>query len=117
MATKQKPQNLEKKIMDLAKACGVDDNYFFTTTFDRYQVQIKILDKLKTAIENEPTLITKEYVKNRENKYTHPAIAEFNKTSNAANQTAQTLIKIITAFRDGEAEEDDKFIDFWSKGK
>ena len=59
-----------------------------------------MLKKLKDAIEDEDTLITKEYVKGRENLCVNPAIPEYNKTANAANQTVTTLIKIIEQLSD-----------------
>ena len=46
-------------------------------------------------------LVTKEYVKGRANLVANPAISEYNKTSTAANQTVQTLIKIIRTFAEG----------------
>ena len=44
-------------------------------------------------------MIAKEYVKGRENLYTHPAIKEYNSTTNAANRTVSTLIDIIAKLR------------------
>ena len=65
-------------------------------------MQLTILANLKETIEQDGALVTKEYVKGRENIYTHPAIGEYNKTSTAANQTVATLIKIIKSLRNGE---------------
>lgn len=90
-----------KEILKIAEKHGVEQNFFFITTFKRYQVQINILNDLEKSINTEGTLVTKEYVKGRENIYTHPAITEYNKTSTAANQTVQTLVKIITTLRAG----------------
>ena len=52
--------------------------------------------------------------------YTHPAIGEYNKTSTAANQTVQTLMKIIAQMRNddddpssgGEGSTGDALMDF-----
>ena len=89
-----------QEILRIAAEHGVEQNFFFLTTFKRYQVQIKILSDLEKTIKAEGPLTTKEYVKGRKNVYTHPAIGEYNKTSTAANQTVQTLIKIVTTLRD-----------------
>lgn len=89
-----------QEIIKIAEKHGVEQNFFFITTFKRYQVQINILSDLERTIMQEGTLVTKEYVKGRENIYTHPAITEYNKTANGANQTVQTLMKIITTLRD-----------------
>ena len=91
---------MAEEIRRIAAEHGVEQNFFFLTTFKRYQTQFKILTDLEKAIQAEGPLVTKEYVKGRKNVYTHPAIGEYNKTSTAANQTVQTLIKIVTTLRD-----------------
>lgn len=91
-----------QEILRIAAEHGVEQNFFFLTTFKRYQVQIQILADLEKTIKTEGTLTTKEYVKGRKNVYTHPAIGEYNKTATAANQTVQTLMKIVTTMRDEE---------------
>lgn len=96
-----------QEILKIAEQHGVEQNFFFITTFKRYQVQISILNGLERNIKEEGTLVTKEYVKGRQNIYTHPAVAEYNKTSTAANQTVATLVKIITTLRTDSAGDDD----------
>ena len=91
-----------KEILKIAEEHGVEQNFFFITTFNRYLVQINILNELEAKIKEEGTLVTKEYVKGRGNLYTNPAITEYNKTSTSANQTVATLIKIIKSLRDDE---------------
>ena len=92
-----------EEILRIAEEHGVEQNFFFLTTFKRYQVQISILNDLEKTIKEDGALVTKEYVKGRENVYTHPAIGEYNKTATAANQTVTTLVKIITTLRDNES--------------
>ena len=109
-----------QEILRIAAEHGVEQNFFFLTTFKRYQVQIQILADLEKTIKAEGTLTTKEYVKGRKNVYTHPAIGEYNKTSTAANQTVQTLMKIVTTMRNddddlgsgGEGGTGDALLDF-----
>lgn len=99
-----------QEILKIAEQHGVEQNFLFLTTFKRYQVQLKILNDLKEKIEESGALVTKEYVKGRENLYTNPAISEFNKTSTSANQTVAILIKIIKSLRtddDGDENEDE----------
>ena len=91
-----------QEILRIAEEHGVEQNFFFITTFKRYQVQIKILYELEKKINEDGMLVTKEYVKGRGNVYTHPAIGEYNKTSTSANQTVATLIKIIKSLRNDE---------------
>ena len=105
-----------QEILKIAEKHGVEQNFFFITTFKRYQVQINILSDLEKTIKTESTLVTKEYVKGRENIYTHPAITEYNKTATAANQTVQTLVKIIKTLRD-EVDEDNELLEFLKSGR
>lgn len=99
MAQKLSLNEQAQEILRIAQEHGVEQNFFFITTFKRYQVQINILNELEKRINDEGTLVTKEYVKGRGNIYTHPAIGEYNKTSTSANQTVATLIKIIKELR------------------
>lgn len=110
---------MAEEILRIAAQRGVEQNFFFITTFKRYQVQIKILTDLEKTIKAEGNTVTKEYVKGRKNVYTHPAIAEYNKTSTAANQTVQTLMKIVNKMRsdddpgpDGTGGTGDELMDF-----
>ena len=108
---------MAEEILRIAAKHGVEQNFFFLTTFKRYQVQIKILFDLEKVIKEEGNTVTKEYVKGRKNVYTHPAIGEYNKTSTAANQTVQTLMKIINQMRDDDPSDDgggtgDELMDF-----
>ena len=89
-----------QEILRIAEQHGVEQNFFFLTTFKRYQVQLQILNDLEKTIKEDGTLVTKEYVKGRKNVYTHPAVSEYNKTCTSANQTVQTLLKIITTLND-----------------
>lgn len=84
-----------EEILRIAEESGVQSNYFFATTFDRYMVQLGILEKLKNAIEEEGMLVEKEYVKGRKNLYTNPAVMDFNRTTDSANKTVATLMRII----------------------
>jgi hypothetical protein len=106
-----------QEILKIAERHGVEQNFFFITTFKRYQVQINILNDLEKAIKQDGTLVTKEYVKGRGNIYAHPAITEYNKTANGANQTVVTLMKIITTLRSGDADETNELLEFLKQGK
>ena len=95
-----------KEIVKLAEESGVQSNYFFVTTFERYQVQLKILDELKSAIEAEGMLVSKEYVKGRKNIYSNPAVGDYNRTTDSANKTVATLMRIIKNFGVDEDKEE-----------
>ena len=106
---KKNLQEQAGEILQKAEAFGVDKNFFFITTFKRYMVQLKILNELEKAIKEDGVLVTKEYVKGRKNVYSHPAIQDFNRTTDSANKTVSTLMKIISRFSgddDSGADED-----------
>ena len=100
-----------KEIIRTAEETGLQSNFFFVTTFNRYLVQLSILTELEKTIKNEGTLVTKEYVKERKNLYANPAISEYNRTTDSANKTVATLMRILRNFNatedtGNEAEED-----------
>lgn len=99
-------QEQAKEILRIAEKYGAEQNFFFLTTFKRYQVQLTILNELEQKIKEDGALVTKEYVKGRANVYTHPAINEYNKTAQASNQTVATLIRIITTMRNDNEDDD-----------
>lgn len=107
-----------KEILNIAERHGVESNFFFLTTFKRYQVQIGILNDLEQTIKEAGILVTKEYVKGRKNVYSHPAIQDYNRTTDSANKTVVTLMKIITVLRDRkENDEPDPLLEILSGKK
>lgn len=95
MAKTMTLQEQANEILAKAEERGVQSNFFFVTTFERYQVQMKILGDLEKAIVEFGATVTKEYVKGRPNLVANPAIVEYNKTATAANGTVTTLMNII----------------------
>ena len=95
MVNKMTLQEQADEVLRQAEERGVSSNFFFRTTFKRYQVPMKILSDLEKAINEYGATVTKEYVKGRQNLVANPAITEYNKTSTAANGTVATLMNII----------------------
>ena len=50
MADKMSLNEQAKEILRIAQEHGVEQNFFFITTFKRYQVQINILNELEKKI-------------------------------------------------------------------
>ena len=96
---KQNLTEQAREILAIAEKHGVESNFFFVTTFKRYQIQIKILNELERSINESGILVTKEYVKGRKNLYTHPAVGDYNRTTDSANKTVTALMRIITVLR------------------
>ena len=95
-----------KEIIKIAEESGVQGNFFFITTFKRYQVQLNMLNELEKNMKEEGMLVTKEYVKGRKNVYSSPAVKDYNATTDSANRTVSTLMKIIRTWNVEEEEED-----------
>ena len=105
------------EILRLAEESGLQSNYFFVTTFERYQVQLQILEELEQAIKDEGMLVSKEYVKGRKNLYTNPAVSDYNRTTDSANKTVATLLRILKSFDSESAqEESDPLMDIINGG-
>ena len=93
-----------QEIMRIAEESGVQGNFFFITTFKRYQVQLNMLNELEKTMKQDGMLVTKEYVKGRQNVYSSPAVKDYNTTTDSANRTVSTLMKII---RNWNVQDDD----------
>lgn len=98
-------QEQAEVLLAKAEEKGVQTNYFFRTTFKRYQVQMTILNDLEKAIQEHGATVTKEYVKGRQNLVANPAITEYNKTATARNGTVSTLINIVKSLANEEGEQ------------
>lgn len=83
------------EILRIAEESGAQSNFFFVTTFKRYQMQLNILSDLEKSLKEEGMQVTKEYVKGRKNVYSNPAINDYNRTTDSANKTVATLMRIL----------------------
>lgn len=113
MGKKMNLNEQAQEILRIAEEGGVQTNFFFVTTFKRYQVQIQILAELEKALKDDGMLVTKEYVKGRQNVYSHPAISDYNRTTDSSNKTVTTLMKIIKGFKDedgGNGDDEDPLL-------
>lgn len=92
-------------ILQQAAEKGITSDFFFSNTLKQYSVQVDTLTKLEKSIREHGTLVTKEYVKGRQNLVVNPAISEYNKTATAANNTVATLLKIMNSIQpEGSSE-------------
>lgn len=90
-------------IIRLAKEAGVEDNAIFKKTLERYLTQQDILDQLEQSMKEDGMLVEKEYVKNRKNIYSNPAVTEYTRVLDSSNKTAATLMRIIKNFSESAA--------------
>lgn len=102
--SKKKQSELNRTAQELirmAEEGGVEQNFFFTTTFERYKIQLNTLDRLQQEIDQNELMVEREYIKGKAHRVPNPAIQEYNKTATAANQTVRELINIIKTFAAG----------------
>lgn len=115
--TKEGLEKQAKAILKMAEETGLTNNYFFVTTFERYQTQMEILEELKETIHNKDLVVSKEYVKGKENLYSNPAIVAYNRTTDSANKTVATLLRILKSFDAESAQnESDPLMDMLNGG-
>lgn len=105
-----------ESIKRLAEEAGCADNFFFQTTFERYLVQIEMLEALKQEIDESGLTVKKSYVKGKTNLYSSPCIQAYNRTTDSANKTVATLMRIIKSFGSGDSEEKDPLMDLINGG-
>lgn len=96
-----------QEILRIAEESGVQSNYFFITTFKRYQMQLVMLYELEKSIKDDGILVEKEYVKGRKNLYSSPAVKDYNATTDSANRTVATLMKIIKNYNVNDTTEEE----------
>lgn len=115
-------QNLNdqaQEVLKIAEKHGVEQNFFFITTFKRYLFLLKKLEELEQTLKNtEGVSIERTYVKGAKNQYVHPALSAYNKTNSEATKTASFLVSLILKLRDKSDEDDyDPLLDFLSGKK
>lgn len=101
-STKYKRQ--AEQIMKIAEENGVQGNFLFATTFDRYLFLIETLEELKGKIKDEGLTVERAYVKGKKNLYSSPSVKNYNATCDLANKTVQTLMKVIRDFNVEESK-------------
>lgn len=86
-------QDLERMAQDY----GVQDNALFCAAIGQYALQLRVIDDIKKAIDEDDVTVKKEYVKGRANAYANPAIKELPRHADSANKTASLILDIIKA--------------------
>lgn len=104
---KEKINKQAEQIMRIAEENGVQGNFLFTTTFDRYLFLLESLEDLKETIKKEGRQVQKEYIKGEKNSYSSPSVRNYNSTCDLANKTVSTLMKIIKSFNVDENTEEE----------
>lgn len=89
-------KNTFDELMKMAADYGVQDNALFVSAAKQYGVQMRIIDSIEKILSDGDLLVSKEYVRSRENVYSHPLVKELPKHADSANRTLGTMLDIIT---------------------
>lgn len=84
------------ELLKMAEDYGVNENALFISAAKQYSVQVKVIEKIEQILGDGELLVSKEYVKARENVYSHPLVKELPKHADSANRTLNTMLEIIT---------------------
>ncbi len=82
-------------LLEMAQSYGVADNALFLAASRQYIEQKKVMDMITGSLDDDELLVTKEYVKGRENQYSNPLIKELPKHIDSMNKTLQIMLQII----------------------
>lgn len=83
-----------KKILKLAKNAGVEDDFFFKTTFNRYLAQVNLATQLSKQLKMAPK--------------TDAELGKlFNATCDGANKTARMLIEMISKIVEKKSDDEE----------
>ena len=85
----------KKGILKLAKERGVEKDALFIQCLKNFEVVELAIGKIYEIINSDEVLISKEYVKGRENIYIHPALKELSKLMDSANKTIDKMYLTI----------------------
>ena len=101
-----KLEQCETAILEKAKEKGLECYYLTATTLERYKRQRETLLELEKACQDSDAVITRTYVKGEANTYLHPTRSQYDKTSDSANKTVSTLLKIFKTYGIENAEDE-----------
>jgi len=79
----------------MAKEYSVEKNALYKSAIKQYALQLRVIEDIKKAIDEDDVTVTKEYVKGRVNSYANPAVKELPRHADSANKTAALLLDII----------------------
>ena len=100
-----------QEIKERAKKSGIEQNFFFVTTLERYEQLLKIGEGMKAevdrALASGEYTTTKSYSNGKDNTYANPIFASYDRVVASANKTVETLMKIIRGFESSKEDHPD----------
>lgn len=100
MEKKEEYFNISDIIL-LAETCKVENNPILLQSVKNYGTIQKAIERIDAVLNDEESIIvSKTYIKDRENIYINPCVKELPKLIDAANKTTSTMLNIIKTFGD-----------------
>lgn len=85
-----------RNLVAMARTYGVDQNELFLQAAEQQALLQSAMDKIRDELSKKDAMVvTKEYVKGRENATANPLLKELPRISAEANNTARTMLEII----------------------
>jgi hypothetical protein len=102
---KKSAESLEAKVEKLKAEIeqkGLLDNLLFSELLDTFYYQTKLLDRLRSEIDEGSLVTEKTYIKGKPNASPNKLIATYNATSNARVNTVSAIAKLVKSFNEDE---------------
>lgn len=100
-------ENHIKAVREQVAEMEADQRLVIEPTLDSYETLVKTENKIRIEMEKEPPLVTKTYVKGRENSVKNPIYEMFNQTVATKNKTAETLLRLLKGVVDAQDRKPD----------
>lgn len=93
---KAKPKQTYDELLGLAKEYGVENNALFLSAAKQYDLQMKVIEKIRQAIDESDSMTCEKVYRGKEkNLYADPLIKELPRHTDSANKTLLTMLDII----------------------
>lgn len=106
-------EQIKQKIAD---RYGIETDIFCDNDLEIYTQQIEMLKGLKQALLEDGYVVEKTYAGGKANKYSHPAIADYNKTADSSHKTVNAIRKFIKEYGSDIDEDDDDLMKILNGG-
>ena len=84
------------ELMKLAKEYGVENNALFISAAEQYDLQMRVIKKIKAQIEASDDLTCEKVYRGKEkNEYAAPLLRELPRHTDSANKTLSVMLDII----------------------
>ena len=106
------PVSSYQKLIKFGKIFEVDKDEDYKAAAKTYAEEVDLIARMRTQLDEDGMIISKEYVKGRENLCPHPLIQEIPKHVDCANRTLGIMGNIIESRGKKKPDESDGLSEF-----